>query len=121
MATGRMQTRTQVSEPTQPASSRRSVVITATFTAEPIESALRFWLKKIGLDGRIEFAPYHQAFKQLLDPESVLGRNTEGINVMLGRFGRGAEHAMLAHLGPVALERWRTVYELAQRVYEPAE
>ncbi len=63
-----------------------SVIVTATFTAEPIELALRFWLKELGMDGGIRFAPYNQVFQQLLDPHSLLGRNRDGVNIVLIRF-----------------------------------
>ena len=61
------------------------VAIAATFTAEPVEEALAFWMEEIGQPGSIEFAPYNQVFQQLLDPNSLLGRNRQGINVVLLR------------------------------------
>jgi FkbH-like protein len=61
------------------------VAVAATFTAEPIEPALRFWLDLVGLEGDVVFAPYNQVLPQLLDPSSTLGRNTRGVNVVLVR------------------------------------
>ncbi|MEU7887126.1 HAD-IIIC family phosphatase [Microbispora bryophytorum] len=48
--------------------------VAATFTAEPLGDALRFWLTEIGVEGEVAFAPYDQVFPSLLDPGSVLGR-----------------------------------------------
>jgi amino acid adenylation domain-containing protein/FkbH-like protein len=62
-----------------------SIVIAATFTAEPIEEPLRFWLNELEFPGEIAFAPYNQVFQQLLDPGSLLTRNSRGINVVLVR------------------------------------
>src|SRR5262245_24866945 len=62
------------------------IVIAATFTAEPIEMPLRFWLKELGYGGTISFAPYNQVFQQLLDPTSALGQYDDGINLVLVRF-----------------------------------
>ncbi|OPG09997.1 HAD-IIIC family phosphatase [Microbispora sp. GKU 823] len=52
--------------------------VAATFTAEPLGDALRFWLAELDVEGDAEkdvaFAPYGQVFPSLLDPGSVLGR-----------------------------------------------
>ncbi|GAB3163937.1 HAD-IIIC family phosphatase [Microbispora hainanensis] len=52
--------------------------VAATFTAEPIGDALRFWLAELGIHGdageAVAFAPYDQVFPSLLDSGSVLGR-----------------------------------------------
>jgi len=60
--------------------------ISATFTAEPVEETLAFWFEELGLDCRIEFAPYNQVFQQLLDPASLLATNANGVNILLVRF-----------------------------------
>src|ERR1022692_949386 len=62
------------------------IAIAASFTAEPIENALAFWMATLCVDAEIEFAPYHQIYQQLLDPGSLLGTNREGINMILLRF-----------------------------------
>jgi hypothetical protein len=62
------------------------VVVTATFTAEPLEAPLQFWLGELGIDGTIAFAPYHQVFQQLLDPTSLVGQIAQGVNIVLVRF-----------------------------------
>ena len=81
-----MQTTTEPVNGTAEAHAEPSVVVTATFTAEPIELALRFWLKELGADDGVRFAPYNQVFQQLLDPHSLLGRNRGGVNLVLVRF-----------------------------------
>ncbi len=62
------------------------VAISATFTAEPLREPLVFWLNRLGFQYRLRFAPYNQVFQQLLDPASLLARNSSGINVVLVRF-----------------------------------
>jgi FkbH-like protein len=61
------------------------LVVTSTFTAEPIEDALSYWMDELGIRGTIEFAPYNQVFQQLLDPSSQLAQNWHGVNVVLVR------------------------------------
>jgi hypothetical protein len=61
------------------------VVVASTFTAEPIEPGLAFWMKELGLPSDFHFAPYNQVFQQLLDPGSRLAQNREGFNLLLVR------------------------------------
>ncbi len=65
---------------------RQTIAVAATFTAEPVEESLEYWMHELGIPGRVEFAPYNQVFQQLLDPGSVLFTNQRGINVILMRF-----------------------------------
>jgi FkbH-like protein len=74
------------------------LAIAATFTAEPIAEPLEFWIEELGWDYQVAFAPYNQVFQQLLDPESLLARNRDGLNVVLVRFedwSRSGEAAAL--------------------------
>ncbi len=71
------------------------ITITATFTAEPVQDSLHFWLEELGLPYSVQFAPYNQVFQQLLDPTSVLFTNRSGYNVALVR---------LDDFGPLNLE-----------------
>ena len=64
---------------------RLKVAVSATFTAEPILESLAFWMRELGLDAAIEFAPYNQVFQELLNPGSLLSQNQAGINVILLR------------------------------------
>lgn len=54
------------------------LAITATFTAEPVENTLTFWLEKLGIPHVIQFAPYNQVFQQLLDTQSLFAQNQAG-------------------------------------------
>ena len=60
--------------------------ISATFTAEPIEAVLRFWLDELGYEPSVEFAPFNQVFQSLLDPKGLFAGNQEGVNVVLLRW-----------------------------------
>src|SRR3972149_8444032 len=64
-----------------------SIMIAATFTAEPVETSIRFWMREFGMSARVGFAPYHQVFPQLLDPTSLLATNRSGVNIVLLRLG----------------------------------
>jgi amino acid adenylation domain-containing protein/FkbH-like protein/non-ribosomal peptide synthase protein (TIGR01720 family)/FkbM family methyltransferase len=66
--------------------SKQKILITATFTSEPIEDFLSYWLEEIGANYSIEFAPYNQVFQELLNPASLLANNQNGVNVVLVRF-----------------------------------
>ena len=63
------------------------IAISATFTAEPIEDSLRYWIEELGWRDEVRFAPYNQVFQQLLDPASLLSANRSGVNVLLVRPG----------------------------------
>jgi len=65
---------------------KQSIAIAATFTAEPVEEALAYWMQELAVPSTIAFAPYHQLFQQLLDPTSLLATNQRGVNVLLLRF-----------------------------------
>ena len=63
-----------------------TLAIAATFTAEPLEEPLAFWLEAMGLRATVAFAPYNQVHQELLDPRSAFGRNRRGVNVVLLRW-----------------------------------
>jgi FkbH-like protein len=65
--------------------SEGQVAIAASFVAEPIEQALRYWLGELDMAKPIAFASYNQVLQQLLDPLSLLGANRHGSNVVLVR------------------------------------
>lgn len=62
-----------------------TIAVAATFTADLLEGPLAFWMQEVEAPARIAFAPYNQLFQQLLDPNSLLGRNSQGVNVVLVR------------------------------------
>ena len=64
-------------------STERTIAITSTFTAEPLDRPLTFWLEELQIPARITFAPYNQVFQQLVDPYSLLGTNHTGVNITL--------------------------------------
>ncbi|HZV33479.1 MAG TPA: HAD-IIIC family phosphatase, partial [Verrucomicrobiae bacterium] len=64
---------------------RQTIAVAATFTPEPVEDSLKYWMKELDFTARIEFAPYNQVFQQLLDPSSVFGANQRGLNVIFVR------------------------------------
>ncbi|HZP16376.1 MAG TPA: condensation domain-containing protein, partial [Terriglobales bacterium] len=61
------------------------IAVAATFTCEPVQQPLNFWMKRLGIPARIQFAPYNQVFQQLLDSSSLLSRNQQGVNVVVLR------------------------------------
>jgi FkbH-like protein len=65
---------------------RPTLAIAATFTAEPLQPALRFLLDEAGLNLEVQFAPYNQVFQELLSRTSLLASNAQGANVVLVRF-----------------------------------
>ena len=65
--------------------SHPTLAIAASFTAEPLQQALRFLLDEAGLALEVQFAPYNQVFQELLSPTSLLASNVQGANVVLVR------------------------------------
>ena len=66
----------------EPSEFVRFVAIASTFTAEPVEDSLAFWLDEVGQRASIKFVPYNQVFQQLLDPGSLLATNWRGVNIV---------------------------------------
>src|SRR5262245_27181737 len=64
---------------------KMTLAVTATFTAEPLEDPLSFWMRQFDTLCEVVFAPYSQPFQQLLDPSSLLSKNRSGANVVLIR------------------------------------
>lgn len=64
----------------------QNLVLVSTFTAEPIEEVIQFWMRQVDLPWQITFAPYNQVFQQLLDPASFLMSNDHGANAILVQF-----------------------------------
>jgi len=62
------------------------VEIASTFTSEPIGDYIKWWANQLGHDLHIEFAGYSQVFQELLNPNSLLSKNQDGINILLVRF-----------------------------------
>ncbi len=64
---------------------KAKIAITATFTAESLETSLNFWIQELDIPFQVDFAPYNQVFQELLNPSSLLSGNQDGINVVLIR------------------------------------
>ena len=62
-----------------------SIIVSATFTADPILKSLRFWFQELDVRGHVELAAYGQVLQQLLDPTSRLATNSRGVGVVLVR------------------------------------
>jgi amino acid adenylation domain-containing protein/FkbH-like protein/FkbM family methyltransferase len=63
----------------------QTLAVVSSFTAEPIDEPLAFWMARLALPTRLAFAPFGQVFQELLDPSSTIGRNRNGANVCLLR------------------------------------
>ena len=62
-----------------------NITVAATFTADPVQDSLLYWLQEVEITAKVSFAPYNQVFQQLLDPASALNQNRRGLNVILLR------------------------------------
>lgn len=67
------------------ASAGFELAISATFTADPIGRYIDWWCRQFDLPVHVSFAPYHQTFRDLADPDSLLSAN-KGANLLLVRF-----------------------------------
>jgi amino acid adenylation domain-containing protein/FkbH-like protein len=63
-----------------------NIIISSTFISDPLKPALVFWLHKSGLTMDVKFTAYNQVIQQLLDPNSLIRKNENGINVVSIRF-----------------------------------
>ncbi|HMF74707.1 MAG TPA: hypothetical protein VK604_03500, partial [Bryobacteraceae bacterium] len=59
--------------------------ISATFSAEPLQAAISFWGRQLGVNFEARFSPYNQLVQSLLDPAGEFAKNTHGVNVLLVR------------------------------------
>lgn len=100
-----------------------TLAITATFTAEPLSEPLRYWLDRLELPAKVEFAPYNQVFQQLLDPASSVARNARGLNLVLLRLEDWRHTGSLAESEPAAGEEnvRRNVREFVAAMKSAAE
>ncbi|MGE5329382.1 MAG: amino acid adenylation domain-containing protein [Deltaproteobacteria bacterium] len=95
------------------------VKVVSTFTAEPIQDYIQWWGKKFGHNLKVEFAGYNQVFQELLDPNSILSKNKDGINIILIRFedfirnDNGTEETKIAKLEQAFEELKEAINEFA--------
>src|SRR4051812_10465904 len=66
-------------------------VVSATFSAEPLQPGITFWARQLKIPFESRFAPYNQVLQSLLDPVGELATNTHGLNVLLVRLEDLAE------------------------------
>lgn len=73
----------EASAKAKPVKAKDTLKIISSFTAEPLEDHLAWWLEQFDQPCNISFGPYHQVFQQLL---SVGQNKSSGICVLLNRF-----------------------------------
>jgi FkbH-like protein len=61
------------------------IAVSSTFTAEPVESVLAFWGRRLDLPLEVRFAPYNQVSQTLLDPDGDFASNSHGVNAIFAR------------------------------------
>jgi FkbH-like protein/thioester reductase-like protein len=61
------------------------VNIVASFTAEPLEEFLYYWLERLLYNPIVQFAPYNQIFQELLNPKGVFYNRSKPANIILLR------------------------------------
>jgi len=81
-----------------------TIALSATFTAEPVQESLNFWMDELDIACAVKFAPYNQVFQQLLDPASPLSTNPCGMNAVLIRLEDWWRGAGESHLGQATQE-----------------
>jgi phthiocerol/phenolphthiocerol synthesis type-I polyketide synthase E len=92
--------------------SSNSIVLAATFTAEPLATPLAAWMRWLETPAKIRFAPYNQVFQQLLDPHSLVASHAADTVVFLVRLSDWSSStdlqavARLAQEFAHALESW---------------
>lgn len=61
------------------------VIISSTFTADPIKKSLTFFLEKFNFieKHKIELTPYNQVFQEIESYHSITAQNSDGINVFI--------------------------------------
>jgi FkbH-like protein len=91
------------------------LAVAATFTAEPIEDTISFWLRKFDLSFDIRFASYNQVFQELIGDEGLLAANQDGVNLLLVRLEdwEGGDREGVAR--PSQVERISTEFVVALR------
>jgi FkbH-like protein len=64
----------------------KALVISSSFTAEPLRESIFFWLDRLNLAAQVVFGPQLQLIQNLLDADSPLNTNPAGLNVVLLRW-----------------------------------
>ncbi len=66
-------------------SRRDHLHIIGNFTIEPLTAPLKCWIKELELGTKVNLCDYNQIFQELIQPNSFLRTNPNGINVILLR------------------------------------
>ena len=74
---------------------KRAIVISSTFTADPVEEPLKFWMSELDILAEVRLTPYNQVFQQLLDPAGLQARNELGVSVVLIRIEDFQRHKLV--------------------------
>lgn len=61
------------------------VHVSATFTADPLQEILDFWLHELGIEGHTTLGDYNQVFQDLLDPGRGIAALDRGVGLVLVR------------------------------------
>jgi FkbH-like protein len=59
------------------------ICLASSFAADPLKETLEFWNRTLQTSWEIKITPPAQVMQQLLDPGSILGKNRNGVNVLL--------------------------------------
>ncbi|MEH2257503.1 HAD-IIIC family phosphatase [Nostoc sp.] len=65
--------------------SDKKIIISASFTAQPLGSTLELWCRAFYIPFLVEFAEFNQLEQTLLAPDSAFMNNPNGLNVVLTR------------------------------------
>ncbi|MDO8341560.1 MAG: amino acid adenylation domain-containing protein [Cellvibrio sp.] len=60
-----------------------NLVVSGTFTIEPVEQGLLYWSEQFNQPLKVNFSPFNQCFQELLDSGSISSRNVNGFNAFL--------------------------------------
>jgi amino acid adenylation domain-containing protein/FkbH-like protein len=95
---------------------KQMLAIAATFTAEPLEAPLSYWMRELELPTTITFAAYNQVLQQLLDPQSLFATNTRGMNLLLLRVEDWLRFTPASDLSSALIDQ--TMHEFVQALQQ---
>lgn len=64
---------------------KQQIIISSTFSDQPIKDVVSFWMDKIKMPSDVILADYNQVFNQLLDSSQSMRMNKDGVNILLIR------------------------------------
>ncbi|MBN2441123.1 MAG: HAD-IIIC family phosphatase [Spirochaetales bacterium] len=64
---------------------KQQIVISSTFSDQPIKDIVSFWMNKLDLPSSVLLADYNTVFNQLLDTQQLMMKNNDGVNIILVR------------------------------------